>query len=79
MGNKLFQLAKDSVYNAESSSQKAVTPVEYQNAIKKIKIAKNNISSAFANSTTAEKIQLQQLQQQLENAEHSLDNDHYQM
>lgn len=55
MGNKLFQLAKDAVYLAETTSS--------SNDIEK---AKNQISSAFANSTAAEQMQLQELQQRLD-------------
>ncbi len=60
MGNKLFQLAKDAVYLAETTSN--------SNDIEK---AKNQISSAFANSTAAEQMQLQELQQRLAQVENS--------
>ena len=55
MGNKLFQLAKDAVYLAETTSN-----------LDDIEKAKNQISSAFANSTAAEQRQLQELQQRLD-------------
>lgn len=59
MGNKLFQLAKEAVYLAETST----SPEEVHVNINK---AKNQISSAFANSTSAEQMQLQALQQRLD-------------
>ncbi|HHW39105.1 MAG TPA: DUF3813 domain-containing protein [Bacillales bacterium] len=55
MGNKLFQLAKDAVCLAESTSN-----------LDNIEKAKNQISSAFSNSTAAEQMQLQELQQRLD-------------
>lgn len=58
MGNKLFQLAKEAVYRAETSSN----PDD-------INKAKNQISSAFANSSAAEQMQLQELQQRLDGVE----------
>lgn len=58
MGNKLFQLAKEAVYLAETTSNS-----------EDIEKAKNQISSAFANSTSAEQMQLQELQQRLDQLE----------
>jgi hypothetical protein len=58
MGNKLFQLAKEAVFLAETTSN-----------TEDIEKAKNQISSAFANSTSAEQMQLQELQQRLDQLE----------
>lgn len=72
MGNKLFKLANAAVHRAETSSNAAMTPEEYSEATTKISVAKNDVSSAYANSTMAEKEQLQEMQQRLEKAEQSL-------
>lgn len=60
MGNKLFQLAKEAVFWAETTSN-----------LDDIEKAKNQISSAFANSTAAEQMQLQELQQKLDGVQNS--------
>ncbi|KEF38293.1 Protein of unknown function (DUF3813) [Schinkia azotoformans MEV2011] len=60
MGNKLFQMAKEAVYWAETTSH-----------LDDIEKAKNQISSAFANSTAAEQMQLQELQQRLDGVQNS--------
>ncbi|AZB42337.1 DUF3813 domain-containing protein [Bacillus sp. FJAT-42376] len=55
MGNKLFQKARETVNEAAPQDQASMDR------------AKNALSSAFSNSTDAEKAQLQELQQKLEN------------
>lgn len=75
MGNKLFQRAKEAVYRAETSAHAAFTTEDYKEAQSKINVAKNEISSAFANSSHAEQHQLQELQQRLDSAQSSLTSD----
>ncbi|WP_042356505.1 DUF3813 domain-containing protein [Bacillus rubiinfantis] len=58
MGNQLFQEARRFVEMAKSAS-----PESRESAVSK---AKNALSSAFANSTFAEKRQLQDMQQELD-------------
>ncbi len=62
MGNALFQKARETVMIAEQaqSGQSDVCPIEA------VKVAKNALSSAFANSTVAEQRQLHDLQDRLE-------------
>ncbi|WP_028402562.1 DUF3813 domain-containing protein [Ectobacillus panaciterrae] len=59
MGNMLFQQARDAVTQAvqcsDSAEQKSLTEK-----------AKNALSSAYANSSTAEKTQLREMQQELQ-------------
>jgi hypothetical protein len=57
MGNPLFQKARESVLAAKQSTT---------NREKAIAVAKNALSSAFAQSTTAEKKQLHELQDELD-------------
>jgi hypothetical protein len=59
MGNRLFQEARESVQLAKTAS------FEEQEAAKQR--AKNALSSAYANSTSAEQRQLSELQSELEN------------
>jgi hypothetical protein len=47
----------------------ATTPEQLANASEEIAKAKNNLSSAFANSTMAEKRQLAELQDQIDQLE----------
>ncbi|MBM7649084.1 hypothetical protein JOC78_002037 [Bacillus ectoiniformans] len=54
MGNRLFQEARNFVNQATASREQ-----------KDIDIAKNSLSSAYANSTLAEQKQLSELQEQL--------------
>lgn len=61
MGNQLFQQARQFVENVLHSDQK-------EEQAKKSEIAKNALSSAFANSTEAEKKQLRELQEELEDS-----------
>jgi len=58
MGNQLFQQARDFVENA-----KRTDPLNREDAIAR---AKNALSSAYANSTTAEKLQLRDMQAELD-------------
>ncbi|WP_017754585.1 DUF3813 domain-containing protein [Calidifontibacillus oryziterrae] len=74
MGNRLFQLAKSAVHNVETSVQSASSNPNLTEVQAKIKVAKNELSSAFANSSFAEKQQLQELQQRLDKAQESLTN-----
>ena len=60
MGNRLFQEAREFVENVLSSGRE-------EDYSKTVDIAKNALSSAFANSTDAEKLQLRELQEKLEN------------
>ncbi len=60
MGNRLFQEAREFVENVLSSGRE-------EDHGKTVDIAKNALSSAFANSTDAEKLQLRELQEKLEN------------
>ncbi|MFC4322348.1 DUF3813 domain-containing protein [Litchfieldia salsa] len=62
MANPLFQQARETVAIAEKAQagQVDLCPIEAMN------VAKNALSSAFANSTTAEKEQLHDLQDRLD-------------
>ncbi|GAA1378325.1 DUF3813 domain-containing protein [Peribacillus frigoritolerans] len=60
MGNKLFQKAREFVEEALHSEHEG-------DQHKTEEIAKNALSSAFANTNEAEKEQLRELQQELEN------------
>jgi hypothetical protein len=59
MANRLFQEAREFVENVSRSERNE----DYE---KTVNVAKNALSSAFANSTDAEKVQLRELQEQLE-------------
>ena len=61
MGNQLFQEASKWVTRATEASKG--TGTQDQALIAK---AQNALSSAYANSTTAEKLQLQEMQNQLD-------------
>ncbi|WP_071459123.1 DUF3813 domain-containing protein [Bacillus massilinigeriensis] len=58
MGNKLFQEARQAVHSAISAPS--------GEREKAVQIAENSLSSAFANSTLAEKKQLRDLQDELD-------------
>lgn len=58
MGNQLFQEARRFVEGAKSAS-----PADRQAAVER---ARNALSSAYANSTTAEQSQLQEMQYELD-------------
>ncbi|WP_459500723.1 DUF3813 domain-containing protein [Bacillus sp. C1] len=60
MGNLLFQQARDAVSEAVSCS----SATEQQELVYR---AKNALQSAYANSSNAERVQLRDLQQQLQN------------
>ena len=60
MANRLFQEAREFVENVMHSGRDG----DYE---KSVNTAKNALSSAFANSTDAEKVQLRELQEKLEN------------
>ncbi len=60
MGNRLFQEAREFVEHALHSGRDE----DYE---KTVDVAKNALLSAFANSTDAEKVQLRELQEKLEN------------
>lgn len=59
MGNRLFQEAREFVEHALHTN--------HNEDHKAMATAKNALVSAFANSTDAEKVQLRELQEQLEN------------
>lgn len=59
MANRLFQEAREFVEHVMHSERNE----DYE---KSVDIAKNALSSAFANSTDAEKLQLRELQEKLE-------------
>ncbi|MDQ0217553.1 DUF3813 domain-containing protein [Peribacillus cavernae] len=61
MGNQLFQHAREFV-------EQAIQAGDTADQQEKLEVAKNALSSAYANSTTAEKAQLAEFQQQLEDA-----------
>jgi hypothetical protein len=61
MGNQLFQKARETVQLAKQAVNDQQPESE-----KAIAVAKNALSSAFANSTMAEKNQLHQLQNELD-------------
>lgn len=65
MGNLLFQQARSAVLDAISCSDGS----EQQELVFK---AKNALLSAYANSSTAEKVQLREMQQQLQEISHSM-------
>ncbi|MDX8364516.1 DUF3813 domain-containing protein [Cytobacillus sp. IB215665] len=60
MGNQLFQQAREAVQLAEQAAQSEDA----------VSAAKNALSSAYANSTIAEKKQLRELQNRLDNLQH---------
>jgi hypothetical protein len=62
MGNQLFQQARESVTYAHSVTNGSVQGDKHE-AIAK---AKNALSSAFANSTDAERAQLREFQQTID-------------
>ncbi|MCD8502497.1 MAG: DUF3813 domain-containing protein [Bacillaceae bacterium] len=72
MGNLLFQQARQAVEHAENHVKLATTPEQIALAVEQFKKAKNDLSSAFAHSSVAEKRQLAEMQQQLDHLEHSL-------
>ncbi|MFE7063449.1 DUF3813 domain-containing protein [Sutcliffiella sp. NPDC057660] len=63
MGNQLFQSAREAVMNAEKANMNSSS---VQN---EIDVAKNALSSAYANTTEAEQRQLRELQDRLHSLE----------
>ncbi|MGD6833810.1 DUF3813 domain-containing protein [Sutcliffiella halmapala] len=63
MGNQLFQSAREAVMNAEKANMQSSS---VQN---EIDVAKNALSSAYANTTEAEQRQLRELQDRLQSLE----------
>lgn len=72
MGNQLFQQARQRVEQAEVLVNNASTPQQLALATVEIEKAKNNLSSAFANSTFAEQRQLGELQSKIAQLEEAL-------
>ncbi|WP_096198977.1 DUF3813 domain-containing protein [Bacillus sp. FJAT-45350] len=72
MGNKLFQEARNAIEIVEQMASNAQSSEEIELARAEMEKAKNNLSSAFANSTTAEKEQLADMQNQLNSLETKL-------
>jgi len=62
MGNPLFQKAREAILIAKQ----AATGQSNTNVQHAIEVAKNALSSAYANSTVAEQAQLRQLQKELD-------------
>ncbi|MBM6618307.1 DUF3813 domain-containing protein [Bacillus suaedaesalsae] len=62
MGNQLFQKARETVAIATEAST-GNSSVDPQKALD---VAKNALTSAYANSTDAEKVQLRQMQDDLD-------------
>jgi hypothetical protein len=62
MGNPLFQKAREAVMIAKQAAN-GQSNVDLQHAIE---VAKNALSSAYANSTTAEQAQLRKFQEELD-------------
>ncbi|MBB5325103.1 hypothetical protein HNQ34_002202 [Anoxybacillus tepidamans] len=62
MGNRLFQEARKAVMNAKQAAS-GQADIDVTEAVS---IAKNALSSAYAHSNLAEKTQLRQLQEELE-------------
>ncbi|WP_216828336.1 DUF3813 domain-containing protein [Alkalihalobacterium elongatum] len=67
MSNQLLQEARTAVELAEQMTQHAVTPEETRAAQIQVEKARNNLLSAFANSTIAQKDQLEEMQNSLNN------------
>ncbi|WP_096155164.1 MULTISPECIES: DUF3813 domain-containing protein [Bacillus] len=67
MGNRLFQSAKEAVMNVIQHKSEHQSSYEQQD----VEVAKNALSSAYANSTEAEQRQLREFQDQLEQSMHN--------
>ncbi|MCM3616890.1 DUF3813 domain-containing protein [Sutcliffiella horikoshii] len=73
MGNQLFQSAREAVMNVvkgkETLSSEHNHTNDYSSEVdsNSMNVAKNALSSAYANSTVAEKAQLRELQEELFN------------
>ncbi|WP_070119808.1 DUF3813 family protein [Bacillus marinisedimentorum] len=68
MENKRVQLAKAAVHRAETSSHAAITPEEFREARNKLTAAKNDVSSAIADSSNTERIWLKDMEKRLDDA-----------
>ena len=62
MGNQLFQSAREAVMNAVKGKHDSSSEHNNSNSMS---VAKNALSSAYANSSEAEKEQLRELQEEL--------------
>mgnify|MGYP005755673767 CR=1 FL=1 len=69
MGNRLFQSAKEAVMNVLQHKNEHQSSSSYET--QDVEVAKNALSSAYANSTEAEQRQLREFQDQLEQTMHS--------
>ncbi|WP_339149613.1 MULTISPECIES: DUF3813 domain-containing protein [unclassified Sutcliffiella] len=75
MGNQLFQSAREAVKNAvkgkHDSAPEHNNTHDYSSEVdsNSMSVAKNALSSAYANSTEAEKVQLRELQEELFNSQ----------
>lgn len=65
MGNRIFQQAQDAVNEAIQIMESSHTHGNKEEAIKKIKRAKQALSQAFADSSMAERDQLMEMQKSL--------------
>ncbi|WP_209121850.1 DUF3813 family protein [Alkalihalobacillus sp. BA299] len=63
MSNQLLREARTAIELAEQMTQHAVTPEEMQAAQVQVEKARNNLLSAYANSTIAQKLQLEEMQE----------------
>ncbi|TLS37849.1 DUF3813 domain-containing protein [Pseudalkalibacillus caeni] len=66
MANVKFQLAREAVDKAEQLVKEDVSVESAEAIANQLAIAKNNLSLAFAHSSDAEKVQLEDYQQTLE-------------
>ena len=64
MSNQLFQSAREAVLQVEQVANSGVGSVQNE-----IEVAKNALSSAYANTTEAEQRQLRELQERLKKYE----------
>ncbi|MGY3717586.1 DUF3813 domain-containing protein [Sutcliffiella cohnii] len=64
MSNQLFQSAREAVYNVEQVASSGQASVQNE-----INVAKNALSSAYANTTESEQRQLRELQERLKKYE----------
>ncbi len=75
MGNQLFQSAREAVMNVvngkNDSAPEHNNKHDYSSEIdsNSMSVAKNALSSAYANSNDAEKVQLRELQEELFNSQ----------
>lgn len=67
-----LQLAKAAVHRAETSAHAAITPEQYQEANTKIKVARNDVATAYSSSSSREQSHLHLMRDRLDSAEHYL-------